>query len=436
MPRSATYSAFRRLALLAFIAAGVIACESPTEGPGTAPPGQAPVASIEITMPASELVVGQSVVLQARLRAADGAILERAVVWSSSDTAVATVSAAGVLTARAGGSVRITARSEARQASITIGIRQPATVTSIDILGPGADLVIGQTFPLSATVRGANGSVLDVPVTWSSSDAAVAAVSASGLLTARAAGSIQVTAAAGGQQATLQVMVRSVPATATELLPASVQAGSPGFELKIRGTGFQPGATVRWAGQERPARVISPTEARVDITAADVQHAGAAEVRVLNPGQTLSAALFFVIERVPRTRVYDLLGVAWGESGLPVEVGSLYLGGDIRQSAAQQVTAGVLRIHERAYGPEQWDLTITMVTTLRATGEIWKQEDIVFSGNVEYASPEGHMRLRSGMFPAVVLQTVTTHDGDVVVWQSLHYTGAPAEEKPWRYTPR
>jgi hypothetical protein len=436
MIRFAKNPSLRGLALMALAALTSVACDSPTDTPPATVP---PVAYVEITTQFGQLTVGESITLQTRLLSAEGAPLNRVVAWSSSDTAVASITAAGVLTARAAGTAGITATSEGVQASVTVDVRdadeQPAVLT-IEIAGPGSPLSVGETFRLGAVVRDGSGVILDQPVAWSTSDPTVAVVAPGGFLTAVGLGTFRITAAVGEHKAIIDALVRSVPALMTQLLPASVQAGSDGIELSIRGTGFEPGASVRYAGQLRPARVLSTTEIRIDLSAADLEYAGGAEVKVLNPGQTLGSSLFFTIERVPATHTYALVGLAWDENPLlPVTVQSWWELEDapVFRNYERRVTAGVLRIHTPPTGREQWELTITTDVLRKDDGAVTNEENIVFHGTVEYQSPSPEMVLRNGIFPDLVLHTTRTYNGDLVVWQTLHTSGDPQHELAWRY---
>jgi hypothetical protein len=435
MPRFRMNMTIRRFASFALPALTLMACDSPTDVAGPRPPAQKPVAYVEIIAPPGELMPGQTLLLGTRLLDAEGALLNRPVAWTSSDTAIAQVSAAGVLTAKAAGVVQVTARAEQVEASLSVSVRPASAITTIEIDAPQAGLLIGQTFTLGIRIRDQDGVLLYRPVAWTSSDQAIAVVSDAGVVTARAIGQALITATVEGRSQAVAITVQSDPAIATALEPAAIRAGSPGFELKVRGTGFEPGARVRWAGQERQARVISPTEIRIDIAAGDVQHPGGAEVQVLNPGQTLGARLYFIIEKEPVTHTWDLAGLAWG-GDLPVEIGSFFQGGDLTKMVDQRVTRGVLRISEPAYGPSRWELTVRVVTTLRSTGAVVKDEDVLFFGTVEYTGLEGYMYLRSDLFPAIRLRTAPAPNGDLIVWQTLHHTGDAQHEQAWRYTQR
>jgi hypothetical protein len=92
---------------------------------------------------------------------------------------------------------------------------------------------VGATQPLTATITDQRGDPLpDAAVTWSSSDAAVATVSNTGLVTARGAGQAQVTATAG--EATASADVSVVPA-ATKLrrIAGNDQTGVAGQPLPV-----------------------------------------------------------------------------------------------------------------------------------------------------------------------------------------------------------
>jgi hypothetical protein len=439
MQRSTRSTRIRRFAAGLMPLAIVIGCDSPLDAPPDGQPiGQVPVAAIEIRAPSGALAVGQAVPLGVRVLAADGAALVRPINWTSSDSLVASVSPAGVVSARAGGTADVMARHGGVSAHVGITVRPADTVASVEIEAPFAGLAAGQVVGLTARVRAEDGALLHRAVTWSSSDPAIASITAQGVLTAHGAGQVRITASVDDRQGTTVFTVRTgEPAMVTQLLPASVPAGSAGFEMSIRGTGFQDGALVRMGGAERPARVISSAEIRIDVSAEDVRQAGGFEVRVYNPGQTLgSNQIYFIVEHIPSTRTYDLVGSAYEtQPVLPVLTGGFHHGGDITRYVEEFVTAGVLRIHQPATGAETWELTLTMVSRTNQ-GELVKEEDLVFFGRVEWPAPGGQRALRLDMFPNVVLHTVQSHNGDLLVWQTLHPSGDPMHEKVWRYLPR
>ncbi len=89
----------------------------------------------------------------------------------------------------------------------------PPTVTSVDVTGAAGSLLPQQTVQLSAVARLSNGTSNSTPaVSWSTSAASVATVSASGLVTAVAAGTATITATVGAVSGTLTITV-TPPAT-------------------------------------------------------------------------------------------------------------------------------------------------------------------------------------------------------------------------------
>lgn len=85
----------------------------------------------------------------------------------------------------------------------------PLGVRTVTVTPVGDTLGLGQKLQLVATARGANGAPLPgATFVWSSSDAAVVAVSATGVVTARAVGVANVTARADGVIGKVQIVVR------------------------------------------------------------------------------------------------------------------------------------------------------------------------------------------------------------------------------------
>jgi hypothetical protein len=86
------------------------------------------------------------------------------------------------------------------------------------------------------------------------------------------------------------------------MLPSqAASAGRQGFTLTLHGTGFVPGAVVRWNGADRPTTYLAPTRVSASIGAADVASPGAAQVTAHNPapGGGASAAATLQVRPVP-----------------------------------------------------------------------------------------------------------------------------------------
>ncbi|HWF42614.1 MAG TPA: Ig-like domain-containing protein [Acidothermaceae bacterium] len=138
------------------------------------------------------------------------ALTNRVVSWQSSNTAVATVNATGLVSAVAVGSCNITASCEGISSSaVPITVVNANTVSQIALTPPTASVQIGATLQESATPEDASGNPVSATITWTSSNTAVATVDATGLVTAVAAGAATITAAVGAVQSTSAITVPS-----------------------------------------------------------------------------------------------------------------------------------------------------------------------------------------------------------------------------------
>src|SRR6185437_8810979 len=141
------------------------------------------VASVTVSPATASVVAGQTVQLTATPKDANGtALTGRVVTWSSSNTAVASVNASGLVTGGAAGSATITATSEGKTGTAAITVTS-VPVASVTVTPASASVAAGQTVQLTATPKDANGNPLTGRVvTWSSSNTSVATVNGSGLV--------------------------------------------------------------------------------------------------------------------------------------------------------------------------------------------------------------------------------------------------------------
>ncbi len=77
-------------------------------------------------------------------------------------------------------------------------------------------------------------------------------------------------------------IVNPVP-TLTSISPNSATVGGPGFTLQLTGTNFVPGVVVQWNGANRITTFVNSTQLTAQIPNTDLQTAGTAEVRAVNP---------------------------------------------------------------------------------------------------------------------------------------------------------
>ena len=131
----------------------------------------------------------------------------KAVVWSSSNTSIATISSSGILTARSGGTSTITVTTADGSKKATLAVTVPVNVSSVSISASAIKLSVNQTYQVSPVIMPSNAT--NKSVTWSSSNTNITTVSSSGLVTARSSGTatITVTTVDGSKTATLAVTV-------------------------------------------------------------------------------------------------------------------------------------------------------------------------------------------------------------------------------------
>ena len=182
------------------------------------------VAAVTLSQTTASLTVGGSVQLSATATAPSGeALTDRQISWKSSNEAVATVDQTGRVTAISPGAASITATSEGRSASAAVTVSAVA-IAAVSVTPTAVNLTVGQTTQLDPTVTDANGAVVnDRPVTWTSSNNAVATVSSSGLAIALAVGSATLTASLDGKSASVAVTVSPVPVSAVVVSPSPTQ---------------------------------------------------------------------------------------------------------------------------------------------------------------------------------------------------------------------
>ena len=196
----------------------------PSQDPIT---GKVSVEEITIDKEVFEMAVGESTVLTATVLPPDAT--DKTLIWSSSDTEVATVDQEGKVTAISRGTATITATAKDgsdKSASCQVEVKQ--YVTGITLNNTSLVLEIGQMTTLTATVTPSNAN--DKSLTWSSSNTDVATVSSSGVVTGVAGGTTTITATANdgsGKKATCTVSIPvdlSLPVSANCYIVSSAGA--------------------------------------------------------------------------------------------------------------------------------------------------------------------------------------------------------------------
>jgi uncharacterized protein YjdB len=169
--------------------------------------------------------------------AAQNALSDRTITWTTSNEQVATVDANGVVTATGPGSATITAAAEGKTDAATITVTQ-APVATVEVTPNPLTMSVSQSTQMTATPKDANGNALSGrAVTWSSSDPTVATIDNQGKLTAVAAGTTTITATSEGKSGTAAITIST-----SAVGSVSVQPPTPSV---VQGTSVQLTAIVK-----------------------------------------------------------------------------------------------------------------------------------------------------------------------------------------------
>jgi trimeric autotransporter adhesin len=270
----------------------------------------APVATVELSAPDSSLIVFDTVQVTAVLKDAGGNTLTgRTITWSTSNSAVATVSTTGQVAAAGVGSATITATSEGVSSTIVFTVA-PAPVATVNALLGDSSLTVGTTTNATAELRDARGNVVTGrTITWATSDAAIATVNATtGLVTAVAAGTATITGTSEGVSDGVLVTVSAAPPPPV----ATVELSAPDSSLivfdtvqisavlKDAGGNTLTGRTITWATSNGAIATVSSTG---QVAAVSV---GSATITATSEG--VSSTIVFTVAVAPVASVNALLG--------------------------------------------------------------------------------------------------------------------------------
>lgn len=140
------------------------------------------------------------------------------ILWSSSNTKVATVNSSGKVTAKKAGSATITARIKDTNIKKTCKVTvKNVEAKKVTLSASTVSIRVGEVRTLTATVSPSN--TTNKAVTWSSSDTSVAVVSTAGKVTGKKAGTATITVKVSGTKITdtCKVTVKNKTATAAEI---------------------------------------------------------------------------------------------------------------------------------------------------------------------------------------------------------------------------
>jgi plastocyanin/uncharacterized protein YjdB len=238
-------------------------------GGGDVGTGPVPVASVVITSPAAAPAFGalaRTVQFSAEARGASGSPLAgKTIAWSTSNSGVATITPSGLVTAAGSGTAQITASAEGvSSAPVTVTVNQ--VTAGVAVTPPAAPFgAKGSTRQLAAAALDSTSHPISgKTANWTVTDAAVATVSPTGLLTSVANGTTKAIGTIDGLADTADVTVAII---VKDVLvgPGTFSFGTAGRTQQFTATprdsntNTVSGATVVWSSTNAAAASVSPT---------------------------------------------------------------------------------------------------------------------------------------------------------------------------------
>jgi uncharacterized protein YjdB len=427
MPKH-SLSARRLTALLAVSLLTLSACDS--GGGGLA--GGSTVTQVQIvTLPNNQTLTNLAPTTTRQMFAVPvnsaGNFLDRDVTFASSNAAVFTVdNATGIITAVAGGTAYLRATAGSRTDSVAIGVRFP--VATVAIAPAVVNLRREGTQQLTLTLTDTQGAtVTGRTIIWTTSDAAVATVSATGLVSAQlpADGSTATITAtvnnlllgegASNASSGRLVTVTGDPAIATITItgaPANNFVGTTSADIQLTATARSAattvigGVTFTWASAT-PARATVDANGLVDVLTASVP-SGTTNITAQAPafpgGATITGTLALEIATT-------LAPGALAQPSIPGSSAETYAIDNLVAADSIQVTTGGgtgdVDLLLAAPGVTNWGLTNTLFSA--GTGGCISGAAGNTEGCKRVAPAAGWWRVRLWAFgtPAVTGTTVT-----------------------------
>ncbi|GMV11615.1 MAG: hypothetical protein AMXMBFR55_33490 [Gemmatimonadota bacterium] len=190
---------------------------------------------VVVVSPTQTLNVGDSLDLNAVSTLSTVAAMVGWVVnWKSAAGTIVSVSARGVATGRSGGSAAVIAYTTKHTDTIPVKVLASQTVASVTVAAGVTTIAPGATTTVTAVARDAGGAIVPgVAFSFASSNSAVATVTAAGLVTGVAAGTVAIKATASGVSGQVSITVQSVitspPPSSSFALPALPQTISVSY---------------------------------------------------------------------------------------------------------------------------------------------------------------------------------------------------------------
>lgn len=255
------------------------------DGPIT--PDVVAVTSVTLSKTSQELEIGNTFQLTATVNPSNAT--NKHVDWVSSNSAVATVTPTGLVTAKSEGTANITATADGKSAVCKVTVKKPAVpVASVELDKTDVTLDAEETVILKATVKPDDAT--DKTITWASSNTSVATVDNNGKVTGIDNGTVNITATSGGKTATCKVtVIVQVKSITLDITSETIAVGKEPLTLTATvNPSNAADKTVTWTSS-------NPSVATVDRGAVTAVNSGTATITAEASGKTATCEITVII---------------------------------------------------------------------------------------------------------------------------------------------
>ena len=174
----------------------------------------------------------------------------------------------------------------------------PAEVATVAVTPLSSSVSIGGHLTLRAVVQNAAGDTLaDPDIFWSVENAAIATVSADGVVTGAAPGTTQVSANVAGKSGLATITVASSPVASIAIAPSNPPAIGKGASVVLTATlrdasgkSIGPGRVVTWTSSPSSVASVTPVAGSYSATVKG-NNEGTATITVTSEGKSASVAV-------------------------------------------------------------------------------------------------------------------------------------------------
>ena len=342
------------------------------------------IARVEVSPAETTMVVGSAITLKAVARDDKGAVVSQVPMWAAAPFDIAHIDSTGTLTAFHPGEVQVFAIVGGKPGRATVRVAQRPPARLVIESTEGDATVAGGTLQLEvAGVTSTNDPVRVSSARWRSRTPAIADVSPTGLVTAKAPGRAIIVAESGALSATTTITVRANPVRSVRVEPVTRPART-GDVVKLtaalrdaRGTAAT-GVPVRWS--------VSGAGAQVDRDGYFVAEDPGVYTVTASVGAVSSATSVQVVPRSDPRRVVSVAHAAFPDGTMGAEVWPF---GDVAYVSTISTHVYVFDITD----PAAPKLTDSLVVDARVINDVSLTED----GKLGVLTREGASSRRNGL---------------------------------------